>query len=205
MESVNLIPLQRQQDRQRRRRIRRWIIITCTYALVLVCGVGTAWSLWTTNDEQTTTDLHSASQQIDQYNTALLRLRKELVNITANRKTQQAVENQPNWSKLLILISDPLDANLVLTHCQLITLDSRGQRIAAPTQEALSPEAATTLLTDRQYQLNLAGFGQTQNSVSQYVVRLEQGGLFDHVSMLNSERKTFMDQSALTFAIECFF
>ena len=51
--------------------------------------------------------------------------------------------------------------------------------------------------------LRLAGVGRSQAAVSQFVLRLEQLGLFDRVTLLDTRREPFGADSAVGFRAVC--
>jgi hypothetical protein len=59
------------------------------------------------------------------------------------------------------------------------------------------------VLAQRRYGLKLSGFGRTQTSVSQFVLRLERIGIFESVRLLNSYRQAFLNDQAIAFSLEC--
>jgi hypothetical protein len=51
--------------------------------------------------------------------------------------------------------------------------------------------------------LNIAGLARSQLAVSQFILRLEQTGLFDRVSLIDTARETFLGGPATGFKLEC--
>jgi hypothetical protein len=85
---------------------------------------------------------------------------------------------------------------IVLASCELEPL-----RDLAPAVNAASgPSAAPT---QPSYTLVLTGMGLSQGAISRYVLRLEQTGLFDRVTLVESKRMPFGDSEAVSFRIGC--
>jgi len=205
MSDINFIPRQRLIKNNSTTRLHLWFWIAGIYVIVVTIALSTVHAMWRVDDAAVSGELDSAVRHIEQYNTAILRLRAEMARITAQLQTSQVVKRQPDWSRLLILLSDTLGPDVVLSKCELQTLDAEARPIADMGQAGLDAAAVNALLSERRYRLDISGFGRKQNAVSQFVVRLEQSGLFDVVTMTNSHREDFMQRSAIAFTATCRF
>ena len=203
MGDVNLIPEQRQIRKHHRARMRFWVQISVMYMMLIGAGLFFLHTLWKADHAALADDLQATAQQTQQYNTAMLRLRKELARISTTLQTSRAIKRQPDWSKLLVILAQTLGPEIVLNQCEVATLDSHGRPITGNHQEGLTAQAVSTLLSARQYRLTLAGLGREHSAVSRFVVQLEQSGLFDSVTLLNNQRQDFLGQSVIVFDIEC--
>ena len=67
----------------------------------------------------------------------------------------------------------------------------------------IDPTVARKIETTGWTTLLLGGLGRTQSSVAQFVVRLEQTGLFDEVKMITATREPFLSNEAVGFKLEC--
>ena len=203
MGDVNLIPEQRQVHKRRQTRVRLWLRISVMYITLIALALFFLHILWKAGHTALTDDLQATSQLTKQYDNSILRLRKELARISTTLQTSRAIKRQPDWSKLLVIIAQTLGPDIVLSKCEVTTVDSNGRPITGNHQEALTSQAVTTLLNAHQYRLTLAGLGREHSAVSNFVVQLEQSGLFDSVTFLNNQRQDFQGQSAIVFDIEC--
>jgi Tfp pilus assembly protein PilN len=203
MADVNLVPEQRQVRRRRRARTRLWLRMSGAYVTVMALALFFVHTVWKVDNAALAEDLNATVSRVKQYSSSMLRLRKELARISTILQTSRAIRRQPDWSKLLVIIADTLDQDIVLNKCEIATLDKDGREISGRQQEALTSQAVTSLLSARQYRLTLAGLGRQHSAVSKFAVQLEQSGLFDSVSLLNNQRQDVQNQSVIAFDIEC--
>mgnify|MGYP000049651221 CR=1 FL=1 len=77
--------------------------------------------------------------------------------------------------------------------------------ITAESSGSLQALPLGTFLTGCRYTLVLNGFGRSQESVSRFVLRLEESGAFDLVRLVSSSRQTFLQGEAVAFGVECQF
>ena len=205
MGPVNLIPAERLAARRRKARMRAWGTVCCTQ-VVLTAVV--AMALYVTNtdrDRDLNEELAVAVQQVEQDNEAMLELRRELAEATVALETTRTIHNGPDWSNLFVGLSERLGDRIVLNRCQLVTLGADDKVIAADARGLLSGRPLAAFLNECRHKLTLNGFGLTQESVSQFVLRLEGTGLFDPVRLVGSSRQSFLSDEAVAFTIECHF
>jgi hypothetical protein len=205
MDDVNLIPAGRLARKRCRRRLRLWATICGTYALLLASGSLAARLVYPVENHRLTEQLASAAQELEKGNDKMLRLRGELADATAALETIRALREQPDWSRLLVGVSHELGEEVVLSRCQLLTAGGDAPIFSDKWRELLASRPLPAMLTERSYKLVLGGFGRTQESVSQFVLRLESGGAFEVVRLVNSCRQKFLDGQAVAFSIECHF
>jgi len=203
MNDVNLIPAARLASKHLKKRKRMWVVICGAYLMSLVVASLTARALWPGGDA-VAKQLDSTVQNIEQYNNAIIELQKDLGQATAELQTTRVVSSQPGWGKLLILLSNQLGAEVVLSKCQLI---SSSKQDTSHEERGTRDEgrSISALLAEQQYRLNLSGFGRTQSSVSQFVLRLERMNIFESVTLVDSNRCSFLNDEAVAFSIECRF
>ncbi len=194
MGDVNLIPAARIEKRRRKARIHLWTAICGTYVLLLGGLALSAHAFWRDSDDSAIEELAFTEQRIEEYNATISEFRQKLAKAQAELEAGKVISGQPDWTKLLVLVGDELREEVVLDDCQLTTLNL---------QEPLSSSPPSVYLAERQYKLELSGFGRTQTSVSQFVLRLEQMQIFDKVELLNSRRQAFLNNKAVAFSIEC--
>jgi hypothetical protein len=130
-------------------------------------------------------------------------LQEKLEKAEVELKAGTLISSQPDWAKLLVLIGEELKGEVVLDNCQLATLNKNRQDATNILQESFSSSPPSVFLAEQQYKLELSGFGRTQTSVVQFVLRLEQMMMFDKVELVTSRRQTFLKGKAVAFTIEC--
>lgn len=205
MGDANLIPAARLARRRRCRRIRLWMMIGPTYALVLASVSVAARLVWCGDSRSLAGQVASAAAEVEQGNGSMLEARRELADATAALETTRAIRAQPDWSRLLLGVSRQLGDEVVLSRCRLVTADGEAPIPSEKWKESLASKPLSALLAERSYKLVLNGFGRTQESVSQFVLRLESRRAFEVVRLVNSCRQEFLDGQAVAFSIECHF
>ena len=202
MNDISLIPEQRQIKKRCKLRKRLWVKISSTYVVILILALSGIHAVYKVDNAAVAQDLESKTVRNRHYNNSILRLRKELARISMILQTSRAIKQQPDWSKLLFFLSDAMGQDIVLSQCSVSILDESGREIVAK-DRSLTSQEVNKLLRIRQYRMSLYGRGVTQSAVSMFAVRLEQSGLFGSVSIISNQRQSFLDQSAISFVIEC--
>ncbi len=93
---------------------------------------------------------------------------------------------------------------IVLSQCELAPVSEAATSlpgVAASDGSTVSP--AATAVAQQRYTLTLAGMGRSQAAISQYVLRLENTGLFDRVTLIESKLAPFGGGEAVSFRIGC--
>lgn len=202
MNDVNLIPAGRLASKRRMARLRIWAVMCGAY-LTLVTLASLSAHVICGGDGAVAEELKSIERRVQQYNAGIIELRAELAKTRAALEMSRAISSQPDWSKLLVLLSDQLGEEVVLNNCQLIATNKNGKEGTGHLQESSSSLAAGMPLAERRHKLELSGFGRRQSSVSQFVLRLEKIGVFDSVRLINSYRQPFLNDQAVAFSVEC--
>lgn len=179
---VNLIPITRRIAQQRRSRLQGWIggAIGWTGALLALC-MGARLSYSTGSSANAAAELPPVLQQITDLSDRTAAIRKQLAEAVVVRETAQTVMDQPDWSILLAILGNSVSDDVALREINL------------------KPNPKDK----KQYILELRGFSRTQPSVSQFVMKLQQVGLFDEVKLLRTGREPVMNISAITFDLAC--
>jgi hypothetical protein len=185
MIAVNLVPADRRRARARRVRIRRWLWAGGMYGLALAGAfLWAQYRLGIRPDSvdarltEVATEIQSAEQLVEALRAKFALTQKELA-------ATRAVTDHPDWSVLLGLVSGARAGEIVLDSCELTPTDTK-------------PGAAI-----HRYTLRLGGFGRHQVDIPNFVLRLEQMGLFERVTMLDSRARTDGDVEVFAFRIEC--
>jgi Tfp pilus assembly protein PilN len=177
---INLIPAHRRAAQQRRRRLRVWIGATVgwTGALLAVCA-GVRYGTSSGIESTAANELRAVQSHIDDVNGRLGSLKKQLAEMQSRQQTAVSITDQPDWSILLSLLA--------------------GVREEAVLREVtLRPDPAS-----RSIMLSVRGFCRSQAEVSQFVLRLQQLGLFDEVKLLRTGREPVLNTAAVTFDVSC--
>jgi len=203
MGDFNLIPAARMEKRRRKARMRLWMAICGTY-FILLAGLA-LWScaFWRDTDDSVIEQLALTEQRIEGYNATISQFRQKLAKAQTELEAGRLISSQPDWTKLLVLVGQQLRDEIVLSVCQLETLGEGRENLTGNLQESLASAPSSEQVAERQYKLELSGFGRTQTSVSQFVLRLEQMQVFDKVELVNSRRQAFLSDKAVAFNIKC--
>ncbi len=205
MNDVNLIPASRLAGRRRRARLYMWGMVCGVYAFLVAAGSLTLHVAQAGEGRDMAECLEAAAQQIERDNRTLLEARRQLAETMTALETTTAIRGQPDWGKLLTGLSLQVGDQIVLTRCQLTTLTADNKAITVEGSGSLTAVPLSTLLTGCRHTLVLNGFGKSQESVSRFVLRLEESGAFDLVRLVNSSRQTFLQGEAVAFGVECQF
>ncbi len=218
MNDVNLIPPGRLAAKRRRNRLVLWTTACGIYVFLVAAGSLTFHVAQAGEGRSAAESLEAADQQIQRDNGVLLETRRQLAETMTALETTTAIRGQPDWGELLTGLSLEVGDQIVLTRCQLTTLTAdtkvitvEGSGPGSPTQNSalggpsLTAVPLSTLLTGYRHTLVLNGFGKSQESVSRFVLRLEESGAFDLVRLVSSSRQTFLQGEAVAFGVECQF
>ncbi len=127
--------------------------------------------------------------EINQSNRFIQSLNHELSTARKKLQTVQQIGPQPDWGKMLALLSKKTSDQIVLNNCSL----------DRPSGGDDHPSAGD----DTPLVLQLGGFAKVQSDVSTYVLSLEKLGLFEKVKLVKTSRETYLGQEAVSFRIEC--
>lgn len=205
MPDVSLIPAARVARKRRNARLYIWAAFCGAYAMCLIAGAATLQAVRISEDRNLHGRHVDLTHGLELDYQHLLELRKELGETTASLETTRAIRNQPDWSKLFLALSDRLGDEIVLSHCQLVTMTGDDRPVSERWESALSSRPLGALLTECRHMLLLSGFGKSQESVSRFILRLEETGVFRVVRLVNSSRQSFQDKEAVAFSVECHF
>lgn len=190
MQRINLIPKSRQRDRQRRVRVRLWIGLSLCYAVALgaVCLAYRGMSS-THNLSAITAELAEKEAELTRLDGEQNSLRPKLNEQKLILAAELSISDQPDWSLLLTYLADEVLGNqVVLSGCVLAP--------SVPGEKVDSTGRDTLVLT-------LTGYALSTTDVSQFVLRLEQIGLFDKVTLARTSREPYLAGQAIAFEARC--
>lgn len=205
MADVNLIPAARLARRRRNTRLYIWAAILGAYGMCLIASSATLQALRVSEDRSLNGQRANLARQVEQDNQELLEIRKELADARVARETTRAIRHQPDWSRLFLGLSERLGDEIVLSQCRLATLTADNRIVGEQWTESMPVRPLGEMLKECRHTLQLSGFGKSQESVSQFVLRLEGTGLFKSVRLTSSCRQTFLEREAVAFSVECQF
>jgi Tfp pilus assembly protein PilN len=191
MNHVNFIPAERRARRHNRSRLWAWGVLcgTCLGAMILAAlltQVVAAPGL-----EGIEAEIARSKKLVEDTRTTVIRLQSELRRQSAVVEANRAIGRQPDWGQLLVLIADAVGDDIILQSCRL-DVDPGAAR---------DDDAASE---PRRCRLRIGGLGTSQDSVTGFVLRLEETQLFDEVQLGGTEQKQFEDETRVGFELSCF-
>ena len=202
MIGINLIPAHRLLAMQRRIRVRLWMRIDsiCICVLLIICAV--VMPLFDQSATSVADELVFLDKKATGMNRSISALLPELSEVKLTLDASRAMQKQPDWSVLLALLANLQGGQIVMRNVQ--TKPMGGGHVAAGGSEVVSAEEISAAGDNRSgYKLVLGGMGKTQNAISQFVLRLEQCGLFERVRVIMTNRESFMSDHAVSFELLC--
>jgi Tfp pilus assembly protein PilN len=175
--------------------------------LILVFGYAAVVAPLSATPDDATVSLERVGRQVDSLRTAIAGLRPQLAELHARWDVARQVGDQPDWSDLLVILNSAVDDRIVMTGVRMNLLSSDDSRKDARprtgAQPAPEPVEANTAKTPMKLLVALQGYATSQASVAQFVLRLEALGLFERVTLTNSNRQAMAVREVTTFRIEC--
>jgi hypothetical protein len=217
---VNLIPRARRLAKARRRRLRHWAAILGAYSVLVIVGVVVCHAALLTDRGSLQRQLELVNNSTEKSRVQIKSLSDEMKRARAVWRAAHAVGEQPDWSLLLAMLSKSVGDQVVLRTARLHLLapESRStgseqprstgepapaRADAAATDPSRSPENRTAQRITGILRLELSGLGRSQTAVTDFVLHLEQLGLFDRARLMETRREPFLDSQAVAFRIEC--
>ena len=198
--SINLIPAPRRRAKACRARLRNWLTACIGYGGLLAVIALVCQASWRSRPAALADEITRTEERIRTSERTIADLKKELAANQWKLDSCLAVGKQPDWSILLAVLADCLGDEIVLKTCQLTPAgDSPTKRPSASAKDPAAPRARG----DGGFVFLLSGLGRSQTAVSQFVLRLESAGLFDRVTLIKTNRETFVKGKAVAFQLEC--
>lgn len=201
MINVNLLPRERRLALVRRRRGRSWMIGGAGYAAAIVLAglifslSGPRSAVATDLYERQQRELAERSSRVDDLTARAGALSKQLDRL--NR-----IQGHPDVSALVRVVASQLGDRLILDSIAMERLalapkePARG-KVGADAKPAAAPQPSSY------FQIDIAGLAKDQPDVTSFVLRLEELGLFDKVTVLESGKKDVHGAELTHFRIRC--
>jgi Tfp pilus assembly protein PilN len=193
-EPINLLPRGRVVAMKRRARIRAWCAASGGYGLCLViaCVLALTISVPDGSLRESISEKHVLIQSSEK---ELATLRQEAATVQRAIEAANAVGNHPDWRVLLQLLAHARGEQVVLERCDL-------------KPRPADPKAKAGAVSDTGFLLTLDGVAQSQRAASQYVLDLEDLGVFETVTLIETRpyitvRPTSAGISLIGFRVHC--
>ena len=191
---INLIPQARRKLRKARLAAQRWIALSASYGIVAAL----LWATYASTGAREYLALAGRMSEIaareKTVKQSVAALQRQIGDATQRRTIAEELRNRPDWSILLSLLGGEVRNDVMLRELQLSAI-AKASRDTRPRElQILGPD---------EYQLTIKGIGLSQQSVSQFTLRLQRLELFDDVQMLRSGREPFGSGSGIGFELQC--
>jgi hypothetical protein len=182
--------------------VRAWILIGVLYGTAVLIACASYVAINDQTGPNLTDDIAMAQAKFASATQAVADMQPQFVEARLKLDASRAVTTQPNWSILLALLAESRGDQIVLRQCKLRPVTADVSYQAAPALSTTANPVGTKPRRDA-YTLTIRGIGETQPTVSQFVLRLEQMQLFDRVDIIKTQRKPFGNRQAVAFELEC--
>jgi Tfp pilus assembly protein PilN len=188
MHRINLISSTRRMDRRQRVRRRSWVVAFVSYSVLIAAASLIYRGIDTYADAGTLTEnLAGLDAELGEIEKQRAGLRPELAELRLVLTAGRSITDQPDWSLLLIYLADEvLGEEIILSGCALGPVVGGGQ---------------DKNIQDSSVAVTLTGHAKTTSDVSRFVLRLEESGLFNRVTLERTSREPFLDGQAIAFEI----
>lgn len=216
MNSINLIPAAIRHARRTRTRLHGW-----GAGLVLWCGILALAGLLMVREGDRGSSLAARERvqrltdSVDAAVKELAAADAELARLERLAETQSLVTDHPDWSRLTVLIAMVRGPSVAVEMCEVARMHARPQAVAKPARPASAPGAAPPPLTPAQraeqaqlppgeaYIVRINGLAQSVREAQAFVVRLEEQGVFDSVSLIETRPQQTRGIDTTWFRVEC--
>ncbi len=128
------------------------------------------------------------------------RFRKDAVAAAQRLELRRAVSGHPDWSRLLALLARVRGDEAVI---ESVEVKRKEIEQAAATKPGTRAPASADQRPRSVYAVRLAGVAADTAGATALVLRLEQSGAFDRVSLLDTQMREVAGQARTAFSIEC--
>lgn len=193
----NLIPAHRVEARRFRRRLRTWTVVCVLYAAgaVAVYAACQAGGPDQAAGADPKVQADQVARQCDVETAAIVALRKQLASAHRRLEFNKAISAQPDWSILLAVLSTELGDHAFLRSCVLTPQDDAKKADAADRPHRTAAQ--------RDYVLELKGYGRDHATVSQFVLRIEKLRVFSEVRVVRTFREPVLSGDGVAFHLKC--
>lgn len=186
MIGVNLMPAARRDAMHRKSRVLAWAVILTAYAGALGAA-GIVASSAVEGAAPTRAELARASEMLTLRESQVKDADAACVQLDRKLMASRLVSEHPDWSVVAELIAERKSSALVLDSLSVLPVGGvadRGGKTAAHT-------------------IAIAGAGDSQRAVNDFIAQLEQLGLFTSVKQVESRARVMDGRQMVGFHLEC--
>lgn len=172
--TVNLVPTAHLGRIRTRRCVRRWI--AASVGVIALTSMAMAYIRIDGRNSGFRIDsrLGEIRAEVASLESALPALERAIADAQARAQVNRRLGSRPDWGVLLAVLDSARPSGLVFESCAVSPSDVE----AAPMPDRLGP-----------VRLEIHGLSGEQQSVQEFVVRLENTGLFDEVQLMSTSRR----------------
>jgi len=177
---VNLVPVHLRQQRLRARWAARWcILVILTIVLVALPSLYVGGSAALT-DAGMSEQIQSTRTQVANHEQAIPQLERRLSLLRAEQEVLDIVGNRVDWRRLLEILISTGEGHIRFS----------GVGLSGAGVEGFTP-----------IELRIDGYARSQSEARDFIVRLEETGLFDRVRLTRSDRRTIDKVEVIEFTV----
>ena len=198
MIGINFIPVARLRVRKVRRRAAWWSVGSGVWAIGLV-GIAMllAGAVPTLRSDEVARRTEAARAAQERATKDIARESRQVATLQRGLDISTLVQDHPDWSLLLTRVSELRGPAVVLQSLEVDRVSVRpefeprpasatagGPAPAAPSATAARPKAEKPI--GESYVVKVAGLAQSAGEAQKFVLRLDQSGMFDSVTLLET-------------------
>lgn len=203
MINVNLLPKARRSALVTRTRVRRWLVGGSAYAGAVVLA-GLAFTLSGPRVAVATDLFQRQQRELDDRQARVKHLETQAESLTRKLDRLARIENHPDVSALVRLIAGAQQDRIVLDSIALERTVQQpkdtGRKKLGADAKAADTAPQSTIVT---YTIDVAGLARQQPDVTSFVLRLEETGLFDKVTVVESGKRDVQGAELAQFRLRC--
>lgn len=201
---VNLLPKPRRSALARRSSSRLWIMGGAGYAAIVIIS-GLVFSLSGPRSAVASDLFERQERELTDRDARVAELTLQTESLNRRLERLRRIQNHPDMSSLVRLIASRLQDRIVLDS---MTFDRSVQQPAQASRKKIGADAASAPDVAPQaprvsYQIDIAGIARQQADVTSFVLRLEELGLFDKVTVVDSGKREVQGAELAQFRLRC--
>lgn len=190
MRVINLLPSRVRFRHQRRRWVRRWVGSLTLFAVVGACASFTGHAAADRDDRDAVRALAVLTRERIALHSRVSALRSDVLTLFNRVRANREIGEQPDWSVLLRFLAKQGRGEVVITQLGLRSQDPDD------TKQTAESDGSTTPIS-----LRMEGYGLSPTAVSGFVLRLENSGLFEQVTIERTDERPFLSRKATFFGV----
>jgi len=135
--------------------------------------------------------IKNAKEKISDENSQLKKIERHVLISEKSLVANQQLQNQPNWSILLKLVSIQMSDDIILIRCNLSPYFNNHKKT---TQKQREP---------KRYYFIIEGQAKNQGEINDFILKIEKIKIFDRVDLVGSKKSNFSGIKSIHFILKC--